>query len=996
MNGRKPAGVADRATPAGRGKRIAPAAVIALGLSACLSLSMSTAAAQRKPDLKVTAITAEADATPGDSLAVNDTTKNVGRRTAKPSATGFFLSTDPVMGPSDTQLDGTRPVPRLRKGKSSKGSSQPGVPESVEPGTYNLIACADVSDQVSEKREGNNCRAASQPVTILDVVAPDAPQLDDAPPTANDNEPVITGNAEPGSTVALYVEADCGGGIGDTTTADSSGEFSFTPSVPDDSTTDFSVIATDGSGNSSDCSNSVTYVEDSTTPGAPTGLVTQPNSPANDNAPRVLGNAADGSTVTLYESNDCSGFAAGAGQASGGTFDIETNVTDDSSTNFSATAADAAGNVSGCSSPVTYVEDSSPPAAPTNLSTSPASPADNESPHVQGGAEQGSTVTVYKSADCTGPTAGTGQASGGTFDIEVSVPDDSTTDFSATATDQAGNTGACSASITYVEENVLGEVEPNGSAETATPHPGDGSQISGSIQPVGDQDYFAVVVRQGGSSIVAETFGPDGVTCFGIDTVLRLFAPNGSTELDQDDEGGVSSCSKIDGAGPDVAASNLAPGTYYVRVEDFNNNTTIASYRLRIQVQGPPNEVEPNDGFGTATPLQGSPGRAAGAIDPIGDQDWYSVTVPAGVSITLETFDGSGITCEPSSNHDTFLQLFAPDGSTPLAADDDDGPNTCSRIAPNTDPGASELAAGTYYVRVTELGNNGVVPDYQLMVSYAFSGISEIEPNATTSEAEARAAARPSLLIDSDKRIIGAIDPLGDTDVFKVSPGGGVARFETLGSTGLDCDAGVTTTLGLLNALGTQVNVDNASGLRSCSAITTEIPAGTSYLRVNENGNNATIPGYQLRSEFLTDGGIETEPNDSIETANPVSGSQVYVAGTHSAAADLDVFALTVPAGGSLRLETIETSSGSGSFETCESNGVDSRIRVLTSTGNQLATDDDDGRGFCSMVDGRGSAPQDAALRDLAAGTYYVEVTSSTSASTSGALFDYRLAISIE
>ncbi len=90
---------------------------------------------------------------PGGSLAVDDSTKNVGKKTAKASLTGFFLSADAVKDPGDTQLIGTRVVPKLRKKKSSSGSSQPGVPASLDPGTYNLIACADVADEVAEKRE---------------------------------------------------------------------------------------------------------------------------------------------------------------------------------------------------------------------------------------------------------------------------------------------------------------------------------------------------------------------------------------------------------------------------------------------------------------------------------------------------------------------------------------------------------------------------------------------------------------------------------------------------------------------------------------------------------------------------------------------------------------------------------------------------------------------------------------------------------------------------
>src|SRR5205814_1656309 len=75
-------------------------------------------------------------------------------------------------------------------------------------------------------------------------------------------------------------------------------------------------------------------------------------------------------------------------------------------------------------------------------------------PHVKGSAEAGSTVKLYTGAGCTNQ-AGTGTADGsGHFDIAVTVDDDSTTTFTATATDAANNTSDCSTdSVTYIEDS---------------------------------------------------------------------------------------------------------------------------------------------------------------------------------------------------------------------------------------------------------------------------------------------------------------------------------------------------------------------------------------------------------------------------------------------------------------------------------------------------------------------------------------------------------------
>lgn len=99
-----------------------------------------------------------------------------------------------------------------------------------------------------------------------------------------------------------------------------------------------------------------------------------------------------------------------------------------------------------------FTLDATAPAAPTGLGTSPKSPANNNNPLVTGTAEAGSTVRIYTGSTCSSTMAGTGTAAGGSFSISVSVGDNTTTTFNATAQDAAGNTSPCStSSVTYVE-----------------------------------------------------------------------------------------------------------------------------------------------------------------------------------------------------------------------------------------------------------------------------------------------------------------------------------------------------------------------------------------------------------------------------------------------------------------------------------------------------------------------------------------------------------------
>src|SRR4051794_8532171 len=97
-------------------------------------------------------------------------------------------------------------------------------------------------------------------------------------------------------------------------------------------------------------------------PSAPVLTGTNPPSPANVARISVLGTAEAGSTVRIYPDGDCSGPPYPPGSAA--TFaspGIAIQVPDDSKTTLSATATDASANVSPCSAPITYVEDSRPP-----------------------------------------------------------------------------------------------------------------------------------------------------------------------------------------------------------------------------------------------------------------------------------------------------------------------------------------------------------------------------------------------------------------------------------------------------------------------------------------------------------------------------------------------------------------------------------------------------------------------------------------------------------
>lgn len=266
-----------------------------------------------------------------------------------------------------------------------------------------------------------------------DTIAPAAPSLVAPASPANGNAPVLTGEAEAG-TVRIYATPDCSGPV-------AAEGLPATLTVADDSASTFSARVTDAAGNASPCSSAVSYVEDSTAPAGPT--LAGPAGPANANQVTLTG-SADGGVLRVYPTENCSGAAIAAA------LPATVTVADDSTTRFSANVTDAAGNVSSCADAVTYVEDSTAPAAP-RLTLSP--------PQLGVEAEPGASVRVFASADCSGPETST----------TVSVP----ATFSATATDAAGNVSACSAPLTYAPavSPIVRVIDAHPPAPDSTPVP---------------------------------------------------------------------------------------------------------------------------------------------------------------------------------------------------------------------------------------------------------------------------------------------------------------------------------------------------------------------------------------------------------------------------------------------------------------------------------------------------------------------------------------------
>ncbi|MBT5900485.1 MAG: matrixin family metalloprotease [Opitutaceae bacterium] len=243
--------------------------------------------------------------------------------------------------------------------------------------------------------------------------------------------------------------------------------------------------------------------------------------------------------------------------------------------------------------------------------------------------------------------------------------------------------------------------EADNSASAATAIANGGAQTH-TIHEVGDVDWVSFTLPSGATNLRIETSGSSG------DTDIYLFGPNSSTTLlERDDDDGTASFSLIVRASP-------SGGNYFLRVEEFSNNSTIASYNLSVTW------TEPSTGNSADAFESDNSASSAGSISNgvtqnrsihvAGDIDWATFTVGEG--------GASNFLIETAGENpgDTELTLFGPNSSTNQIAYNDDidtsGRNWFSRVSGST------LAAGTYFVKVNDLNNNSVISAYTLRATW--------------------------------------------------------------------------------------------------------------------------------------------------------------------------------------------------------------------------------------------------------------------------------------
>jgi hypothetical protein len=259
-----------------------------------------------------------------------------------------------------------------------------------------------------------------------------------------DNTLTVTGIAEPGSFVTLFVDGNpVGTGI-----AGPDGSFVITTPALVDGPHDLKVNTTDAALNTSPFTPSVIWTVDTTAPAAPaitaigtdTGVLG--DGLTSDTTLTLTGTAEPGSLVSVYEGATLIGTVVAGPN---GAWSLTTTPLADGLHTYTATATDDAGNTSSPSNSMGMTVDTAPPSVPAITSVGPDTGAVDGVTSINvitvtGTADPGSTVKVYENGRFIGTVVA--DATTGAWSIVTPALADGLHSFTATATDASGNQSA--------------------------------------------------------------------------------------------------------------------------------------------------------------------------------------------------------------------------------------------------------------------------------------------------------------------------------------------------------------------------------------------------------------------------------------------------------------------------------------------------------------------------------------------------------------------------
>ena len=421
---------------------------------------------------------------------------------------------------------------------------------------------------------GNVSPASPGFTLVVDTTAPNAPVISQAiddvgsitgpitsGQTTDDTVPRLVGTSEPFATVNIYEGTTLVG----TGTADGTGNWSIVLNTTlATGAHSFTAQATDVAGNTSVSSASFSLTIDTTPPALPvlTSILDDVgNAPTpvanggltNDAQPTLSGTAEAGSTVKIFDN----GVQIGSVTATGGAWSFTPSpALGNGSHNLTFTATDAAGNVSAPTAGYVINVDTLAPSAPVISSvvddvgsvTGPITgPTNDTRPTLNGTAEANATVRIYDGITLVGTV--TADASGNwTLPQTTTTLTQGTHNFTATATDAAGNTSVASTVTTIIVDTTAptaptGTFNADGSVLTGNAEAGstvsirlaDGSTVTAIAGSNGTYSYPFTTQQTDGQTLqitATDAAGNTSLPGSALAPVVPLSASNNVEELD--------------------------------------------------------------------------------------------------------------------------------------------------------------------------------------------------------------------------------------------------------------------------------------------------------------------------------------------------------------------------------------------------------------------------------------------------------------------------------
>ncbi|MGN7733697.1 Ig-like domain-containing protein [Ensifer sp. 22564] len=335
-----------------------------------------------------------------------------------------------------------------------------------------------------------NPGAAARQLVVIDATGPTVGNTveitayaDDRPPalgdfgsgsSTNDTTPLLKGTVSglaTGDVVKIYEGTTF---LGNATVA--GGSWSLQLNGVSEGAHSYTAVITDSAGNPGTTSAPFALTVDTTLPAAPVitgatddapliiGAITA-GSTTNDATPTLAGTAEANSTVTIYDNGAAIGTVTADASGNWNFTPPAGSKLADGAHALTATATDAAGNVSAASGSLSFTVDATPPAKPSAVAGFDDAWApgpivnggrtDDKQPEFSGTVEPNSTVKIYDGTTLIGTVT-----AGGSGAWRFTPPAPLATgahDITVTATDAAGNTSQPSDPLRFsIDQNVLG------------------------------------------------------------------------------------------------------------------------------------------------------------------------------------------------------------------------------------------------------------------------------------------------------------------------------------------------------------------------------------------------------------------------------------------------------------------------------------------------------------------------------------------------------------